>query len=125
MAFMIPDLLKNPPSEPADSPQASDELVPIDALVPLPSSRSPHYSQPASLLPLVHDQRSIPRLLELLLDRSDLSVKEAALRLGVNDNAVRQYVAGRRTNPGVMWLIRFAELCGGRVMIELPSRRQR
>lgn len=59
----------------------------------------------------------------MLIQRSGLSIPEVARRMGVTQNAVRQYIVGRRTKPSLIWFIKLAELCGARVQIEFPGRR--
>jgi DNA-binding transcriptional regulator YdaS (Cro superfamily) len=75
-----------------------------------------------SLTPLVCDERAIARLLGALLSRGGLSVGEASRRLGVTTNSVRQYLHGRRNKPSLMWFVRFAEICGARVVVEWPRK---
>lgn len=81
--------------------------------IPLPSGASflPAFRSNSSLTPVVCDDRAISGLLELIVARSGLSVSEIARRLGVGDEAVRQYVRGRRTKPSLSWFVRFAAVC--------------
>jgi hypothetical protein len=100
--------------EPSDAPLA----------VPIPTSSTiPSYRSTTSITPLVCDERAIMRLLETMLSRGGLSVNEAASRLGVTSNAIRQYLKGRRAKPSLMWFIRLAEVCGAKVTVEWPTRK--
>lgn len=67
---------------------------------------------PAPFRVLTPSETSIPALLEDLLKNGGLSVKQMARLLNVNDEAVRQYVRGRRTNPSLSWMMKFADFCG-------------
>lgn len=93
-------------------------------LIPLPSSfsqplRSSSTSSP--ITPVICDERAISRLLENLLERAGLTPRDAATRLGLKSaNGVRQYLAGRRTKPSLIWFIKFCELCGAQVSITFP-----
>lgn len=75
----------------------------------------------STLTPLLCDERAIGRLLSSLLSKGGLSVGEASRRLGVSTQAVRQYLKGRRNKPSLLWFIRFADMCGARVILEFPS----
>lgn len=112
--------LSHPEPDGPDAP-ASDHLPPHH--VPLPSLSTIGAPNPtSSLTPVVCDERVIARLLDLILSRGGLTVVEAASRLGVHPNSIRQYLYGQRTKPSLKWFVRFAELCGARVMIEFPSK---
>ena len=76
-----------------------------------------------SITPVVCDGRAISKLLARLLDSAGLSVNETARRLGVSQNAVRQYTSGRRVKPSLIWFAKVVELCGGRLYIEFPQKR--
>ncbi len=91
-------------------------------LVPIPSTSTSSFRSTSSLTPVVCDERAIGRLLETLLHRAGLSVNEASRRLGVNTNTIRQYMAGRRSRPSLLWFVKLAILCGARVTIEFPER---
>jgi hypothetical protein len=94
-----------------------------DPFVLLPSSSNlPIVKSSTPLTPLVCDERAIARLLATLLSRGGLSPGDAARQLGVTPNAVRQYIRGRRNKPSLIWFIRFAELCGARILVEFPSK---
>lgn len=100
---------------------ATDELD-LSQFSPIPGGVSPPSIRSSSTLtPLVCDERAIARLLLILLNKGGLTVGEAARRLGITTQSVRQYLKGRRSRPSLMWFIRFAELCGARVTIEFPG----
>lgn len=97
---------------------------PSTGFSPVPSVNSiPSINSTSPLTPLVCDERAIARLLEMIIQRGGLSTNEVAKRMGVTQNAVRQYIRGRRNRPSLIWFIRLAELCGARVVIEFPSKR--
>lgn len=126
--------MADPTSDPAIEPSLShptnttgDDDPPIAALdpirVPMPSFAYPVAPPPASYLtPLVCDERVIARLLDHLLSKAGLTVPEAARRLGIHPNSVRQYLYGQRTRPSLQWFVRFADLCGARLYIEFPPK---
>jgi DNA-binding transcriptional regulator YdaS (Cro superfamily) len=99
----------------------SGSLTP--SYTPLPGGNAIFLPKSASsnLTPLVCDERAIARLLGLLLSRGGLSIGEVARRLGVTPQAVRQYLRGRRNKPSLIWFVKFAEACGGKVSIEFPK----
>lgn len=105
----------HPTADDTADPSADDRLL----ISPL-SYSSHHPSLP--LTPIICDKRAIAGLLESFLDQAGLSKKEAAARLGVDVEAVRQYLNGRRVKPSLLWFIRFVNLCGGRVMVEWPAK---
>lgn len=71
----------------------------------------------------VCDESAIARLLERLLTRARLSPRQASRALGLGDNAVQQYVYGRRCRPSLLWFLRLANLCGARVVLEFHPKR--
>jgi hypothetical protein len=109
--------------------EAVPPLSPSDA-APASSGASPGFSLssatfplgPASHLPVIRDERVIQQLLLILLNRAGMAPRDAANVLGIRENAIRQYLQGRRS-PGLFWFIRFAELCGARVVLEWPEGR--
>lgn len=108
---------ESPPEELADpSAHFSPTIVPTSQQIPAIRSQS-------SLTPVVCDERAIARLLEMLLSKAGLSVHEAARRMGVHTNVIRQYIAGRRSKPSLIWFIKFANLCGASVTISFPEKR--
>jgi hypothetical protein len=105
------------------------EATPIDLnqFTPLPGSSgfnpgSVHSSPSTSLTPVVCDERAISRLLGSILSRAGLTTIDIAMKMGVTPQSVRQYLAGRRCRPGLLWFIKFAELAGARVVLEWPER---
>lgn len=106
------------------------EAIPIDLnqFTPLPGSGGfnpgslTHSAPTTSLTPVVCDERAISRLLGSILQRAGLSVGDMAAKMGVSPQSVRQYTAGRRCRPGLLWFIKFAELAGARVVLEWPER---
>ena len=68
---------------------------------------------------MVADDRAVIYLIDQLIARSGLSKSEIARRLGIKLQSLNQY--SRRTRPGVIWLARLAEVCGGRVIVEFPK----
>ena len=59
----------------------------------------------------------------MILSKGGLSVGEAARRLGVTSNTIRQYLRGRRNKPSLLWFLKLVEISGARVTIEFPSKR--
>lgn len=95
-------------------------------MFPLPNEDPPFIgpaSAPASVprhapfTPVVNDPRAISRLLETALSRAGLSISEAARRLDVSPQAIRQYVHGRR-NPSLGQFLKLMDVCGARVSVE-------
>lgn len=82
----------------------------------LPSHPDPTYKQAA----VVADDRAVIYLIDQLIARSGLSKSEIARRLGIKLQSLNQYP--RRRRPGVIWLAKLAEACGGRLVVEFPSR---
>lgn len=76
----------------------------------------------SNLAVVLHDDRAIARLIDELLDRSNLTVSEAAERIGVSKQSVHQYRSLRRKRPSIQWLARLVEACGGRIFVELPTK---
>jgi DNA-binding CsgD family transcriptional regulator len=113
-----------------DEPLNGERIGPADFPVifsPLPggaAATSFKSASSTSLTPLVCDERAIARLLSSLISRGGLSIGEVSRRLGVTTNSVRQYLRGRRNKPSLMWFVRFAEICGARVVIEWPERKR-
>ena len=89
--------------------------------IPMPfTTFSPQGS--SSLTPLVCDKDRIPTLLKTILHKGGLSIAEAARRMGCRDSVLSQYINGRRQAPSLFWFVKFAELCGSRVILEYPQR---
>ena len=95
-----------------DPSEVAPFVVPVGSPSPAPKA--------TSLTPVVHDERAITRLLETMFQRGGLSVGEAARRLGTTPQNVRQYVRGRR-NPSLMHVLKLAEVCGVRVLVDIPT----
>lgn len=107
------------PEVPTDPESDTGQQVQIRPFV---APTVPTSARPTSLMPLIADQRAVARLLETLLAKAGLTVGQAAKEFGVTDEAVRQYVTGRRNNPSLLWFIKFAHLCGAKVSVEFPPR---
>lgn len=120
MEFFTPSVLE--PAAPTGP--SVDPLSSVGPYVPVPSNSSiPLIRTSSSLTTLVCDERVISRLLQTLLHKGGLSVGEAARRMGVTTNSIRQYIRGRRNRPSLIWFIKFAELCGAKIIIEFPGQR--
>lgn len=123
MSVMQPTELPGVSSEePQEVPNLSSSCF-----TPLPSSFKAPLGHPnahsSPLTPVICDDRAVARLLEQLLEKAGITIKEAAEKLGMEStNSVRQYITGRRVRPSLMWFVRFAEMCGARVIIEWPGR---
>ena len=87
-------------------------------IIPVTPTRQ-FFSPASSQVPLIADMRAIRHLLERILYSSDLTVAEVARRLGVRDNAVRQYFLGARSNPTLLTFLKICEAAGVRVAVEL------
>jgi hypothetical protein len=95
-----------------------DQEPSFQRLVPLPTSHLASSAiNPAPFRVLVPDEASTVKLLEDLLKMSGLSIRQAAKNMGVEDMSLRQYLRGRRSNPSVIWLIKFAGLCGYELVV--------
>ncbi len=90
---------------------------------PLPSliSGSSPLSPGAGVV-VLSDPKTVAPLLEQLLSRSGLTVAEVCRRLDCSRSSFNQYRYCRRTRPSVQFLSRVVEVCGGRLMVELPAR---
>ena len=85
-------------------------MIPI-----LPSNPDPTTRQAI----VVADDRAVVYLIDLLIQKSGLSQSEVARRLGIKLQSLNQY--RRRQRPGLIWVAKLAEACGGRVIIEFPK----
>jgi hypothetical protein len=92
----------------------------MEPAVPMPSGAPSitSFRNKSSLTPVVCDERAIGRLLETLLSRGGLSISEASRRMGVTTQTIRQYLAGRRSRPSLLWFVKLASICGAKVTIE-------
>lgn len=115
-----PDSFQQPtPAQQEDSPSAPLALaVPVPSIAYIPASAS---SSP--LTPVICDERAISRLLETLLWRSGLTIREAARLLGVDESSVREHTSGRTQRPSLLWFVKFAAICGATLTIQMPERR--
>lgn len=75
-----------------------------------------------SIATVVDDDHTISFLLEELLDRSGLTFNDLANRLGITPQSLHQYRSGVRTNPGIKWLAKVANVCGAKLIVEFPNR---
>jgi hypothetical protein len=103
------------------------ELDAHDWLVPLPAKSQSLSATKITLplSPLMVEERFLSRFLGQILERAGLSIGAAARLLQVNPESLRQYVNGRRKDPGLVWFTKIVTLCGGRVLIELPEKGKR
>ena len=81
----------------------------------------PSFRSVSSLTPVVCDERAIGRLLEQLIYKSGLNVNQAAKLMGVTSNTIRQYIAGRRSRPSLIWFVKLATACGASVQVEFKK----
>jgi hypothetical protein len=88
---------------------------------PIPSGSLPAKTQ--SLTIVLDDPRSIALLIEQLLIRANLSEAELARRLGIKRASLNQYRSLRRKRPSLAWFARLVETCGGRIILEYPTKR--
>lgn len=67
------------------------------------------------------DPQGVSRFLEWAIARSGLSKTEIARRLGVNRSSFQSYYRAKKgRNTGVKWVIRFLNVIGGRLFVEVP-----
>jgi transcriptional regulator with XRE-family HTH domain len=59
--------------------------------------------------------------MELIIARSGLTQAEIARRLAVKPQSVHQWRSGTRSNPSLKWFMRLAQVCGVRLVVELPQ----
>ena len=86
--------------------------------IPVPSAYRLSNAYSAVILP---DDKSLHILVDMLIERSGLSMSEVARRLGIDRHSLSQYKYGRRRGT-VGWLTRLAGVCGARVILEFPTR---
>jgi hypothetical protein len=108
-------------NEPAENEEPSSNPQPT--ILPGFSFHSTSSANHPTKVTLIHDQRFIQRLLVSFIGRSGLIPKALAEKLGVQRQNIDQYLGGRR-RPGLLWFIKFVELCGGRVIVEFPEGRR-
>lgn len=95
-----------------------DDFI-ITPPLPIPSLNSSPLSP--SRAAILTDDRAIVALIEQLLHRSGLKDSELARRMGIKQQSLSQYKYGFRHNPSVKWLVRLAEACGARIVVEWPT----
>lgn len=102
--------------------QADDELAePAGLSLPVvPSSPTLAVPRKLGLMATVADDRALGSFLRATLQASGMSINEMARRIGTNDKTIRQYLTGRRGKPSLKWFLRFIELTGARVWVEIP-----
>lgn len=96
-----------------DSDDSTAFLAPSYRPLPLPPSTTKAI--------VLTTPATVRRLVQLLLERAGMSQTEVAKRLGITQQALQQYVAGRRQRTSLEWLARLAEVCGARVVVEWPT----
>jgi hypothetical protein len=63
----------------------------------------------------------VSRFLEWAIARSGLSKTEIARRLGINRSSFQAYYRNKKgKNIGIKWVIRFLNVIGGRLFVEVP-----
>ena len=82
----------------------------------LPSTQSTHLTP--RHLAVIADDRAISALIEALIETSGMSQNELAKRLGVSYQTIQQRRRAKR--PSLIWIARLAEVCGAKIIIELP-----
>lgn len=93
------------------------------SVVPLPSTLHaprPTTHQTAVVIP---DDRALMGLIEMLLERAGVPQAEIARRLGIRHQSLNQYRWLRRKRPSIQWLVKLANACGARIIIEFPPSR--
>lgn len=88
--------------------------------VPLPSAHLPHKLPPPSSAIVLADDRAITGVISVLLERSGMPAAQVAAQMGVKPQSLNQYKIGRRLKPSARWLAKLAQVCGGRLVVELP-----
>ena len=83
---------------------------------------SSNYPTTSNLATVLLDHRAIVALIDQLLARAGFSQAEACRRLGINPTSFNQYRLGRRQKPSLWWVVRLAEVCGAKVLVEFPSK---
>ena len=90
--------------------------------VPIPSSHVPASHSPTRIVVGDNDV-SVKASIKALVARAGLSQAEISRRMGVTIQSIHQYLgpSDKRVRPSIQWVARLAEVCGGRVVLELPS----
>lgn len=115
-------MIVNPPFPEALQSTSDEEVFPdprVAPFIPVPQINQFPASARSSRLPLVCDRRAMVALLEMLKSRSGLSINEIARRMGCSKANVAQYLHGRRSNPNILWFVKYAEICGSVVVVEV------
>jgi hypothetical protein len=83
-----------------EAAQEATRLPAVPFIIPSLSGglASPSSSAVGSFTQLIHDQRSIARLLELMISRSGKTAESVGRDLGVRSSGIRQYIQGRRSS---------------------------
>lgn len=100
--------------------QQADEIVGLSLPV-VPSAPTITVPRRLGLMAAVADDRALGSFLRATLQASGMSINEMARRIGTNDKTIRQYLTGRRGKPSLKWFLRFIELTGARVWVEIPG----
>lgn len=89
-------------------------------MIPLPSLAAPHRD---CLHYLANDRAAMKKLLNDLMGRSGLGVKELARRLGTQPQRVRAYRDGKLGHDrlSVQLILTLAQIVGARIYIEYPD----
>lgn len=108
---------------PAEAPAGAPAAAPVPfapSVVPAQLTWAPAYDAAAPSELVLARKHAERELIQLLIDRSGVSQAELARRLGITPQALGQYVKARR-RATFHWLVRLAQVCGGKVTVEFPS----
>lgn len=89
--------------------------------VVLPSQNTANIPNPNAAT-VILDGKAIAALVDQLLTRAGLSQAEVCRRLGVHPTSFNQYRIGRRVKPSLWWIVRLANVCGARIVVEFPPK---
>ena len=112
--------------ESPEDTQPSSDPPPEDGLrlpIPMPSSTATLPIAPATRMMVISDDLAVNALIEAMLERAGLTIKEVATRMGVVPQTVSQYKYFKKRKPSVQWLGKLAVACGGKLFIEFPAKR--
>ena len=90
--------------------------------IPLPSQHQSGTNPYSNLAPVLLDDRAIAAVVDQLLARAGISQAEACRRMGIQPATLNQYRLGRRVRPSVWWLVRLAQVCGAKILVEYPAK---
>lgn len=79
-------------------------------------------SAQSNLATVLLDDRAIIAIIDQLLARAGLSQAEACRRIGITPPAFNQYRLGRRLRPSLWWMVRLAQTCGAKIVVEFPPK---